>query len=114
MLKKVDDESLKAICGTDGALYLIFLRYASKFFCVTTVLSMLIVIPIYLTGKANKDDSPVDVAEYVGLSRITILNITADEIKPAIIFCIIFVLYTNIALIMLFFYWKKSLEWRYR
>lgn len=58
VLKKVEDDDLKVICGTDGALYLIFLRYAAKFFCAVTITSMLIVIPIYLSGSPlDADDA---------------------------------------------------------
>jgi hypothetical protein len=60
VLKKVGDDDLRQICGTDAALYLIFLRYASKFFFVITACSLLIVIPIYLSGVPDVKDSPTD------------------------------------------------------
>lgn len=50
VLHKVNDEDLKCICGTDAALYLIFLRYAAKYYIVIMITSLLIVIPIYLSG----------------------------------------------------------------
>ena len=51
LLKKVSDNDLKAICGTDAALYLVFLRYSAKFFMCVTIASILIVIPVYLSGE---------------------------------------------------------------
>ena len=54
LLKDIDDEDLKIICGTDCALFLVFERYAAYFFSFVTILNLFIFIPIYLTG--NRDD----------------------------------------------------------
>ena len=50
LLRGVTDDQLRIICGTDGALYLIFIRYASKFFAVITLVNTLIFLPFYLSG----------------------------------------------------------------
>lgn len=113
VLKRTNDDDLKAICGTDTALYLIFLRFAAIFFCAVTVISLLIIIPIYLSGVPLAADAPTGFIHQIGLSRITILNITAENSKPAAVFALMYILTTSIALIMLFFYWRKSMEWRY-
>ena len=54
LLRDIDDEDLKVICGTDCALFLVFERYAAYFFSFVTIINLFIFIPIYLTG--NRDD----------------------------------------------------------
>jgi len=54
LLRDIDDEDLKIICGTDCALFLVFERYAAYFFSILTIINLFIFIPIYLTG--NRDD----------------------------------------------------------
>lgn len=53
LLNVITDEELKVICGTDGALYLVFLRYAAKFFAIITVMNFLVVLPIYAFGHSK-------------------------------------------------------------
>lgn len=50
-LNQITDEELKVISGTDGALYLVFNRYAARFFACITVFNSLIFVPIYMTGS---------------------------------------------------------------
>lgn len=42
------------------------------------------------------------------------MNITGVEAKQVSIYVIMTVVYTVAALVFMFYYWKKSLEWRYR
>ena len=114
VLKNVEDDDLRTICGTDGALYLIFLRYAAMFFCAVTVTSLAIVIPLYLSGDPLPEDDAGIQHHISFLSRINILNISASFGKAATIFSIMFLLYTTLTLSLVFFYWKKSMEWRYK
>ena len=51
ILKNMKDDDLKVVCGTDGALYLIFNYYASRFFAALSLINLLIFVPIYLTGE---------------------------------------------------------------
>jgi hypothetical protein len=46
----MNDEDLRIISGTDGALYIIFIRYAAYLFGAITVLNLVLFIPIYATG----------------------------------------------------------------
>jgi hypothetical protein len=55
LLQKIDDNKLKRICGTDAALYLIFLRYSSIYFSVISCINI-IFIWIYVTGKPIESD----------------------------------------------------------
>lgn len=50
LLSSITDDELKIICGTDGALYLVFNRYAARLFGVITVLNCAVLIPTYITG----------------------------------------------------------------
>jgi hypothetical protein len=52
LLKGHDDHKLKDICGSDGALYIVYLRYCAYFF---TLLSMGngVLVYIYLNGEAK-------------------------------------------------------------
>lgn len=53
LLRGYDDSQLKSICGSDGALYIVYLRYSAYFF---TLMSMGngVLIYIYVTGD-NKN-----------------------------------------------------------
>jgi len=53
LLRDYDDAQLKNICGSDGALYIVYLRYCAYFF---TLLSMGngVLIYIYVTGDNEK------------------------------------------------------------
>ena len=108
------DEDLKTISGTDAALYIIFLRYAAKFFGAITLVNIIIIIPIYCSGKPLKHDD-VDHNESLSeLSILTILNITASHSKVGAVYILILIIYSTFALTMAFYYWKKSSEWRFR
>jgi len=50
ILRNIKDEDLRAITGTDYALYLMFQRYAAKLFAAITILNFIIFIPIYASG----------------------------------------------------------------
>ena len=51
LLSKITDQEMKVICGTDGALYVVFNRFAAKFFALISVLNFLVIIPIYFAGS---------------------------------------------------------------
>lgn len=55
VLKEINDEELKAIAGTDAALYIIFNRYAATFFFFITIFNFIVFLPIYVTGQPYKD-----------------------------------------------------------
>ena len=50
ILRRINDEDLKVISGTDGALYIIFIRYAAIFFSIITLINIVLFIPIYCSG----------------------------------------------------------------
>ena len=55
LLNRIDDEKLKKLCGTDIALYLVWIRYSAVFFSVIS-LSNILLFWLYLTGKPSKAD----------------------------------------------------------
>lgn len=55
LLNKIDDSKLQRICGTDAALYLVFLRYSAIFFGWISFIN-LIFIWIFITGKPHAED----------------------------------------------------------
>jgi hypothetical protein len=50
VLRQMKDHDLKEICGTDVALYIVFLRLSAKFFAWLTVFNCAVLIPLYVTG----------------------------------------------------------------
>jgi Late exocytosis, associated with Golgi transport len=56
-LKGISDEELRAIAGTDAALYIVFNRYVAIFFFFITIFNFIVFLPIYTTGDPlNKSD----------------------------------------------------------
>jgi hypothetical protein len=55
VLNKVTDEDLKLISGTDGALYIMFLRFVYKLFIVLSLVNGIFLIPIYVSGSVSKE-----------------------------------------------------------
>ena len=60
ILRKINDEDLKVICGTDAALYLVFQRFSAKFFAVISIINFLLFVPIYVTGNPKDNDQMKD------------------------------------------------------
>lgn len=105
---------MKIISGTDGALYIIYLRYAAIFFAALAIINLLIVLPIYATGDPEPVKDSKKSNQMSALAIITILNITARPTKVVIVFGILFFVYSFLALWFVYIYWRKSAEWRYR
>ena len=56
LLRRIDDHKLQKICGTDIALYVIWLRYSAVFFGVISLINIGIIL-IYMSGTPkDKDD----------------------------------------------------------
>ena len=54
MLGKFNDYDLKKICGSDAALYLVFLRYSANYFTLLSVLDILLIF-FYINGDPVDD-----------------------------------------------------------
>lgn len=89
MLSQIDDEKIVKMCGTDVALYLIFLRYSSYIFGAISMFNIFFLI-LYLTGSPlNEDNFRLDhqKAQYA-MQALTILNVTASPTK--VTFCFLY------------------------
>lgn len=110
ILRGINDEDLKVICGTDGALYIVFVRYAALLFLMISVFNMLLFVPIYASGSPS---SPKEVQDANGklsiVSLITIMNITGKEGKVLTVYVLMMIFYTFMAFAFMFFYWNKSM-----
>ena len=57
LIRRIDDAKLQKLCGTDIALYIVFLRYTSHFFMFVSLINVVSVC-LYVTGDP-KDDSGI-------------------------------------------------------
>jgi hypothetical protein len=117
ILRDLDDEDLKIICGTDYALFLIFERYAAYFFSTVSIINLFIFIPIYLTG--NRDDRSMyinDSTTKVLIKYISALAIMgdSDRDKRLALFILMMTLFSTLTFGLMYYYWKKSYHWRHK
>jgi hypothetical protein len=49
-IHKIEDSQLVKLCGTDAALYLVFLRYTSILFAIISVINTAF-LALYITGN---------------------------------------------------------------
>jgi hypothetical protein len=115
ILKDISDEDLKVIAGTDAALFILFNRYAAIFFMFVTVFNALVFLPMYLTGHPKDQKDVIDTEKNVIiLALLTSINISGSPAKQVAVFVLMMSIYTLGAFCLMYFYWKKSMEWRYR
>jgi riboflavin transporter FmnP len=81
-----------------------------------TVLNCLVLIPLYATGDPLNEDQISDqtTGQHIALLLITILNALAIEAKVISAFTLIMFLYTAGSLVLMYFYWRKCLQWRFK
>lgn len=108
LLRRIDDHKLQKICGTDIALYVIWLRYAAVFFGVISVINILI-IAVYLSGTPKAED---DFRQGIGydssvLQMLTILNISNTQYKVILTYFNCTVTITGLTLFFVFKYMTK-------
>jgi hypothetical protein len=56
ILESIDDPKLNKLCGTDIALYLIWLRYAANFFGIISIMNIGFLI-LYMSGEPSDQDN---------------------------------------------------------
>ncbi len=95
-------------------MYLVFNRYAAKFFAMLTVINFLILIPIYVTGRNDGDGMVNELNQLVLIRIITLLNIKNDVSKVTSVFVVIIISYTVLTFVLMYNYWKKSYAWRHK
>jgi hypothetical protein len=103
------------ICGTDVALFIVFQRLAAKFFFIVSIVNFAVFIPMYVTGYPSDENDVKDVNGNTSLvTLITIMNISGNFIKVKMVYFLMFSIYLALALGFIYFYWKRSVEWRYK
>jgi hypothetical protein len=105
---------LKVICGTDGALYLVFIRYASQFFAILSIINAVLFIPLYVTGSNAGPDMYNKSNEFVQIKTLTLVHIKDDEARVIGVFIVMILAYTFMAFWFMRNYWRKSLAWRHK
>ena len=92
---------MQAICGTDYALYLIFLRSSAYLLLVITVFNAVVIVPLYVTG----DPMPSDDWKANDLSKMnvaTVLNVTGTQPKMIFAYICAIVIIPTMAFYMIF------------
>lgn len=109
LLRGYDDSQLKSICGSDGALYIVYLRYSAYFF---TLMSMGngVLIYIYVTGD-NKNLPNV-------MQSFTISAISGEVDEEYLVFVYAIIGITCLSVLFIISYMVNSLmiqtSWLFR
>lgn len=107
LMQKIDDDKLQKICGTDAALYLIFLRYCSYFFASIAIINVIFII-IFLTGEPlPEDDFRKNPDTMYAMQSLTILNITGTPWKLILCFLNCMITITAMIVNLIFVFSKK-------
>ena len=86
LLYKFDDELVQKVCGSDAALYLVFLRDSALFFGIIAILNVVFIF-IFATGQPNEEDNfNLHSDKMSAMQALTILNITATPWKVYLCF----------------------------
>lgn len=107
---------MRRICGTDTALYLVFMRMASNFFIVVTIINCLLLLPIYVLGNPD----PVILKEKLGykkelsqIEKLSLANISGGTYGVFFAFIITMSYFCVGATYLLYKYWRIATKWRY-
>ena len=112
----LDDNQLKDICGTDYALYLIFLRMSAILLACITLFNCVFMVPLYVTGEPMPSDDYRLVETMSKMNAATILNVTGTEYKMILAYICAVVLIPIAAFYMInkfrnkYYAWKKPLN----
>jgi len=86
LLGQVDDTMLQKLCGSDAALYLVYLRYSSVFFSVIAAVNLIFII-FFMTGTPLSIDNFREHTDSTyAMQALTILNITDTNWKVFLCF----------------------------
>ena len=112
VLMALDDNQLKEICGTDYALYLVFLRMTAKLLLGITLFNSIIMVPIYMTGEPMASDDYRLIETMSSMNQATVLNITATHPKMIFAYICAIILIPAFALFMVYSFRKKYYSWK--
>lgn len=103
ILNKIDDPKLVNICGTDVALYLIWLKYTYKFFgAITFINCFLIILYAHGTPKEETEANKENLPGYTLLNKLTAENISA----PSQVICVFFLCIFLVSGMVIYFLFK--------
>lgn len=112
VLWQMNDDQLKTICGTDYALYLIFLRYSAFLLFVINIFNAAVIVPIYLTGEPMPTDDYHLIEGMSNMNAATVLNVTGTRWKMIFAYVCALVLVPFIAFFMIFTFRQKYYTWK--
>ena len=84
VLKRVDEYKLWKLCGTDIALYLLWLRQSGKLFWYLSLLN-LFNVALYLSGSPSEDEEVTNATTSV-MRVITVINVSGSDFKVLLVF----------------------------
>ena len=100
-MQKIDDYQLVKLCGTDAALYLVFLRYSSLFFAFISIINT-IFLGIYVSGNPRKDE--LSIIEKYPMEFLTIYNVSDNTFKVSLCFIYSIIIVPAVVFIFIFRY----------
>jgi len=112
----LDDNQLQAICGTDYALYLIFLRFSAFLLFAISIFNCIVMVPMYVTGEPMPSDDYRLVEGMSVMNAATVLNVTGTHSKMVTAYVCAVVLIPGMAFFMIYkfrqkyYIWKKSIN----
>lgn len=108
----LSDDQLKTICGTDYALYLIFLRYTAFLLFVINIFNAAVIVPMYVTGEPMPSDDYHLVENMSKMNAATVLNVTDTHWKMLFSYITAIVLIPFLAFFMIFTFRQKYYTWK--
>lgn len=98
----MDDDQLQSICGTDYALYLVFLRMVAKLLAGITVFNSFVMVPLYTMGEPMPSDDYNLVDGMSKMNAATILNITGSANKMVFAYICAIIVIPSFAFAMIY------------
>lgn len=82
-IHRIEDSQLVKLCGTDAALYLVFLRYTSILFAIISVINI-VFLGIYITGSPRMEEL-LSIDKYP-MEFLTVFNVSDNTFKVSLCF----------------------------
>ena len=106
------DDQVQQICGSDYALYLVFLRMTSYLLLAICIFNACIMVPLFMTGDPMPSDD-VDLNPLMSnMNRATVLNISASPNKMVFAYIVAIVIIPGFAFFMVHKFRQQYYEWK--
>ena len=106
LINQVDDHKLQQLCGTDIALYLVYIRYCAYFFGIISVINILTVV-MYFGGTPKPAYDWKTAPGTSILQAVTILNVSSNTLKLILVFFNSMIVTTGLTFGFMFKYMTK-------